>query len=80
MFDANNMPILCQLVPSRFRATGYGLMNFVGISSGAYLTDHVGCCSVLVSRNVVSEERFRAAFEDRRAKRPELAKASHPAE
>ncbi|MGH8476963.1 MAG: MFS transporter, partial [Methylococcales bacterium] len=38
MFDANNMPILCQLAPSRFRATGYGLMNFFGISFGAYLT------------------------------------------
>jgi len=42
MFDANNMPILCQLAPARFRATGYGLMNFVGISSGAYLTPLLG--------------------------------------
>ncbi|HNQ89478.1 MAG TPA: MFS transporter [Verrucomicrobiota bacterium] len=42
MFDANNMPILCQLAPARFRATGYGLMNFVGISSGAYITPLLG--------------------------------------
>ena len=42
MFDANNMPILCQIAPARFRATGYGLMNFVGISSGAYLTPLLG--------------------------------------
>jgi MFS family permease len=42
MFDANNMPILCQLAPARFRATGYGLMNFVGISAGAYLTPLLG--------------------------------------
>lgn len=42
MFDANNMPILCQLAPARFRATGYGLMNFVGISFGAYLTPVLG--------------------------------------
>ncbi|MBI3849526.1 MAG: MFS transporter [Verrucomicrobia bacterium] len=42
IFDANNMPILCQLAPSRFRATGYGVMNFVGISSGAYLTPVLG--------------------------------------
>jgi nucleotide-binding universal stress UspA family protein len=48
-------------------------------SSGAYLTDHVGCCSVLVSRNVISEEQFRAAFEDRVANRPERAEAAHPA-
>jgi MFS family permease len=42
MFDANNMPILCQVAPARFRATGYGLMNFVGISSGALLTPLLG--------------------------------------
>ena len=42
MFDANNMPILCQLAPARFRATGYGVMNFVGISAGAYLTPFLG--------------------------------------
>lgn len=42
MFDANNMPILCQLAPPRLRATGYGVMNFVGISSGAYLTPLLG--------------------------------------
>ena len=42
MFDANNMPILCQLAPPRFRATGYGLMNFVGISAGALLTPFLG--------------------------------------
>jgi MFS transporter, ACS family, D-galactonate transporter len=42
MFDANNMPILCQVAPPRLRATGYGLMNFVGISCGAYLTPLLG--------------------------------------
>jgi len=42
MFDANNMPILCQVAPARFRATGYGLMNFLGIASGAYLTPLLG--------------------------------------
>ena len=42
MFDANNMPILCQVAPPRFRATGYGVMNFVGIASGAYVTPLLG--------------------------------------
>jgi len=42
MFDANNMPILCQIAPVRFRATGYGLMNFLGIAAGAYLTPLLG--------------------------------------
>jgi len=42
MFDANNMPILCQIAPPRLRATGYGVMNFFGIASGAYLTPLLG--------------------------------------
>jgi MFS family permease len=42
MFDANNMPILCQIAPPRFRATGYGLLNFFGIASGALLTRLLG--------------------------------------
>jgi len=42
MFDTNNMPILCQLAPARFRATGYGLMNFFGIAAGALLTPLLG--------------------------------------
>jgi len=42
MFDANNMPILCQLAPARFRATGYGVLNFFGIASGAALTPLLG--------------------------------------
>jgi sugar phosphate permease len=36
VFDGNNMPILCQVVPSDLRATGYGLMNFVSISCGGF--------------------------------------------
>ena len=33
-FDCNNMPILCQIVPPRLRATGYGVMNLVSTSCG----------------------------------------------
>ena len=33
-FDGNNMPILAQIVRPNFRATGYGVMNFVSISCG----------------------------------------------
>jgi len=33
-FDCNNMPILCQIVQPRLRATGYGVMNLVSISIG----------------------------------------------
>ena len=42
MFDANNMPILCQFVSSKYRATAYGLMNMVGVFSGAFITDLLG--------------------------------------
>ncbi len=42
MFDANNMPILCQFVSSRYRATAYGLMNMVGVFAGAFITDFLG--------------------------------------
>lgn len=42
MFDANNMPILCQFVSSRYRATAYGIMNMGGVFSGAMITDWLG--------------------------------------
>jgi len=42
MFDVNNMPILCQFVSPRYRATGYGLMNLVGILAGAVITAFLG--------------------------------------
>jgi len=35
-FDANNMPILCQIVRPEFRATGYGIMNAVSITVGGF--------------------------------------------
>ncbi len=42
MFDVNNMPILCQFVSPRYRATGYGLLNLAGISAGAVITNVMG--------------------------------------
>ena len=42
MFDTNNMPILCQFVPSRLRATAYGIMNMVGVAMGALCTQLLG--------------------------------------
>jgi len=42
MFDVNSMPILCQFASPRHRATGYGLMNLAGISSGALITTFLG--------------------------------------
>lgn len=42
IFDANNMPILCQFVPNRLRATAYGFMNMVGVFAGAGVTQVLG--------------------------------------
>lgn len=42
MFDTNNMPILCQFVPARLRATAYGFMNMVGVFAGAAVTQVLG--------------------------------------
>lgn len=42
MFDANNMPILCQFVSAKYRATAYGIMNMTGVFAGAFITDLLG--------------------------------------
>lgn len=42
MYDANNMPILCQFVPATRRATAYGIMNMTGVFSGAFITGLLG--------------------------------------
>ncbi|MGN1234218.1 MAG: MFS transporter [Candidatus Cryptobacteroides sp.] len=42
MFDTNNMPILCQFISSRHRATAYGIMNMTGVFFGAVITQVLG--------------------------------------
>lgn len=42
MFDANNMPILCQFVSAKQRATAYGVMNMTGVFAGAFITHLLG--------------------------------------
>lgn len=42
MFDANNMPILCQFVSAKYRATAYGIMNMTGVFAGAAVTGLLG--------------------------------------
>jgi MFS family permease len=41
-FDANNMPILCQIIRPENRATGYGIMNMASIGAGAVVTMVMG--------------------------------------
>ena len=38
MFDTNNMPILCQIVPEKYRASAYGFMNMMGVFAGYAVT------------------------------------------
>lgn len=38
----NNMPILCQFISPRYRATAYGIMNMTGVFAGAAITDILG--------------------------------------
>lgn len=45
IFDANNMPILCQFVSARYRATAYGVMNMTGVFAGAAVTQVLGAWS-----------------------------------
>ena len=42
MFDTNNMPILCQIIPQQQRATAYGIMNMGGVFSGYAVTLKLG--------------------------------------
>jgi len=42
MFDANNMPILCQFISAKYRATAYGIMNMTGVFAGAFVTQVLG--------------------------------------
>ena len=42
IFDTNNMPILCQFVSRKQRATAYGVMNMIGVSAGAFITHLLG--------------------------------------
>jgi MFS family permease len=35
-YDPNTMPVLCEVVDARYRATGYGLLNMVGMISAGF--------------------------------------------
>mgnify|MGYP002724328561 CR=1 FL=1 len=42
MFDTNNMPILTQIVPQKYRATAFGVMNMMGVFAGYAVTLMLG--------------------------------------
>ena len=41
-YDANCMPVLCQIAPSRLRSTGYGLFNCAGCVAGGLVAAIAG--------------------------------------
>jgi MFS family permease len=45
LFDANNMPIVCQFIPQGNRSTAYGIMNMSGTFAGALITSVMGMLS-----------------------------------
>ena len=53
--DANNMPVLCQIAPARYRATGYGVLNLVACVLGGAMTYVAGA---LKDANVGLEKVF----------------------
>ena len=42
IFDANNMPILCQFVSAKYRGTAYGIMNMTGVFARPAVTQLLG--------------------------------------
>lgn len=52
LFDANNMPILCQFVPDHLRSTAYGFMNMMGVFAGALITQLMGAWADQGSENL----------------------------
>lgn len=42
MFDTNNVPILYQIIPPKYRATAFGIMNMGGVFAGYSITVMLG--------------------------------------
>jgi MFS family permease len=47
-YDANCMPVLCQIAPERLRATGFGLFNFIGPLTGGVVATAAGALKQLI--------------------------------
>ncbi len=62
LFDANNMPILCQFVSSRNRGTAYGLMNMSGLSIGHYCKETNQPVPQTFSARLPPKERWESAL------------------
>lgn len=54
-YDANNMPVVCQLVPAELRATAYGLLNCVGTMVGGTVAFAAGSLKAAFGLSVMLE-------------------------
>jgi len=53
MYDGNNMPVLCERVPTYLRATSFGLLNFAGTLAGGAIAAIAGKLKDMVGLGVV---------------------------
>jgi len=51
-YDANCMPVLCQIAPARLRSTGYGLFNFAGCVAGGVASAAAGALKATMGLGV----------------------------
>lgn len=51
-YDANCMPVLCQIAPARLRSTGYGLLNCAGCVAGGVVAAAAGALKATMGLGV----------------------------
>lgn len=51
-YDANCMPVLCQIAPARLRSTGYGIFNFAGCVAGGVVAAAAGALKATMGLGV----------------------------
>jgi len=51
-YDANCMPVLCQIAPARLRSTGYGLFNCAGSIAGGLVAAAAGALKATMGLGV----------------------------
>ncbi len=54
-YDANNLPVICQLVPTELRATAYGFLNCVGTLVGGTVAFAAGSLNAAFGLSVMLE-------------------------
>lgn len=53
VFDANAMPVLCEIVPESLRSTGFGMLNFAGVFAGGVLAAATGFAKAAIGLSIM---------------------------